>query len=598
MMKKDKPLSSRTTGWTDEWSLDDSLQVLRSLSIRHALRGGPIGIQIAELIKQGDWASIIGFDLHLTSFDWPVQWLIECRQALGFFQKLEPLPYESEKELVAYNAFLLADLQCRSSNNKFRTLASGLSGEFSPGVVLALFRARRKIAKVLGPCPKVGDLDLRFGPGSTTSITKRKANPQQKLAETPQCSELLLRSGFLPSLLRAMPGWLECHYDGLPWIDEEGFETAYVPVVISPGRLEFVPKNAKTYRPIIVQQTLNTLLQRGLGIWLEKALRRAGIDITDQSKNQMMARLGSLNDDLATLDLQSASDTICKELVKFLLPEAWYALLRAAGCGVVVFGDQTIQLEQFSSMGNGYTFPLQTLLFWALTASVCEDQVSSVSVYGDDIICPSNRVREVVEVLEECGFTVNRLKSYVAGPFRESCGADYYLGIDTRPYYQKTAVSCETLFTLHNFYMRNHNIDDALEVEALIPEPLRLYGPDGYGDGHLISRDWGGRIQREFRRKGYCGVFFDTFQRAPAKVPNLWPGDYVTPLYSIYVKGDAIDPDVFRPMKPVNLPTSQESLDKDLVATEPLEKGKDGRVLWPLPGSEGYRKVSIYTFAR
>lgn len=597
-MKELKPPSSKKqTGWTDEWSLDDSLQVLRSLSIRHALRGGPIGHHIAELVRAGDWSSIIGYDLHLTSFDWPVHWLIECRQALGFFQKLEPLPYETEKELVAYNAFLLADLQCSVSNNKFRTLASGISGEFSPGVVTALFRARRKVAKILGPCPTVGDLDLRFGPGSTTSQTKRKANPQRKLAETPQCSELLLRSGYLPSLLRAMPGWLECHYDGMPWIDEEGYETAYVPVEVSPGRLEFVPKNAKTYRPIIVQQTLNTLLQRGIGIWLEKVLRRAGIDISDQSKNQKMARLGSLNDDLATLDLQSASDTICRELVKFLLPEAWYALLRAAGSGVVRYKDETMTLEQFSSMGNGYTFPLQTLLFWALTASVCEDQVSSVSVYGDDIICPSNRVREVVEVLEECGFSVNRSKSYVAGPFRESCGADYYLGIDTRPYYQKTLVTGETLFTLHNYYMRNHNIDDAKFVEEQIPEPLRLYGPDGYGDGHLISQEWEGRLKREYRRKGYCGVYFDTFQRVAAKVPNLWPGDYVTPLYSIYVKGRADDPDMFRRFFLADDLPTRDWFDK-LIATEQLETGRDGRILWPLPGSEGYQKVSIYTFAR
>ena len=91
-------------------------------------------------------------------------------------------------------------------------------------------------------------------------------------------------------------------------------------------------------------------------------------------------------------------------------------------------------------MGNGFTFPLETLIFWALTASACEGDVDSVSVYGDDIICPRERADDVIDTLTMCGFKINLEKSFVEGPFRESCGCDYYKGIDIRPFYKKEPV--------------------------------------------------------------------------------------------------------------------------------------------------------------
>jgi len=74
-------------------------------------------------------------------------------------------------------------------------------------------------------------------------------------------------------------------------------------------------------------------------------------------------------------------------------------------------------------MGNGFTFPLETLIFWALTRAVC-GSTATVSAYGDDIICPSDRAEDVIAVLTEVGFSVNLEKSFWNGPFRESCGSD------------------------------------------------------------------------------------------------------------------------------------------------------------------------------
>lgn len=327
---------------------------------------------------------------------------------------------------------------------------------------------------------------------------------------------------------------------------------------------------------------------------MKSRLAKAGISITDQTINQRFARQGSISNLLATLDLQSASDSIATELVRFLLDDDWFVLLQAARSGTTLYRkpnnlEEFIRLEKFASMGNGFTFPLETVIFWALTAAACEGSVSSVSAYGDDLICPSDRAESVIGLLEYCGFTVNTKKSYVSGPFRESCGADYYLGIDTRPYYQENLVSGESLFVLHNFYVRHHDSEMAQAVLDVLNPDLLIFGPDGYGDGHLIREDWTGYRTRVMRRRGYGGLLFDTYQRVPRVIPNLYPGDYVTPLYTIYCAGEA-------PSREVDLSWLLYCYNWEPMPG--LEYLANGRVLWPLPGSSEYRKVSIYTFAR
>jgi len=99
-----------------------------------------------------------------------------------------------------------------------------------------------------------------------------------------------------------------------------------------------------------------------------------------------------------------------------------------------------------SSMGNAFTFPLQTLIF-ANVAKVSlkslglplwqADGLPSYSVFGDDIIVDGRAFRRVCQLLERCGFIVNQTKSFNEGPFRESCGGDYFKGHDTRGVYLK-----------------------------------------------------------------------------------------------------------------------------------------------------------------
>jgi hypothetical protein len=136
--------------------------------------------------------------------------------------------------------------------------------------------------------------------------------------------------------------------------------------MIDDGKLEFVPKNAKTFRSTVTEPVLNGLTQLAIGDFLFDRLKRSGLDLRDQTRNQRLALEGSLTGALATLDLSSASDTISRELVYHLLPLEWAHFLGLSRTGHIKYRGQRYTLEKFSSMGNGYTFPLESLIFGLL----------------------------------------------------------------------------------------------------------------------------------------------------------------------------------------------------------------------------------------
>jgi hypothetical protein len=99
-------------------------------------------------------------------------------------------------------------------------------------------------------------------------------------------------------------------------------------------------------------------------------------------------------------------------------------------------------------MGNGFTFELESLIFWALTratfeASVIKDRGDRrlCAVYGDDIICPQEMAWYLTTVLNYCGFSVNLDKSFYEGNFFESCGKHFFYGVDVTPVYQKERIT-------------------------------------------------------------------------------------------------------------------------------------------------------------
>lgn len=249
--------------------------------------------------------------------------------------------------------------------------------------------------------------------------------------------------------------------------------------IVKGNRLEFVPKDVTKCRTIAVEPSLNMFLQLGVGNYLFRRLRRFGIDLRDQVGNRLLALKGSIGNDPnrpATVDLSDASSRISRKLVKALLPADWFELLDTIRSPGYVREGTFTAYQMFSSQGNGFTFPLETLIFWAITRSV----TSRVKVYGDDIIVPSRAGKRVMERLEIYGFRVNREKSYATGPFRESCGADYLDGVFVRPiYYKADCKRYSDIAALHNLlYARWGYLPRTLAyLRSFVPKQRRSYGP-------------------------------------------------------------------------------------------------------------------------
>jgi len=306
-----------------------------------------------------------------------------------------------------------------------------------------LFTAAGKISSLLGRFCWSRCVDgMAFGPGASFSLPRAVAFPWSKfetnLDVNPQSVPLAL------AVLAEQPAWCRS-------LIEQG--ACIVPN--AKNRLTTVPKNYKRDRTIAIEPLMGIYIQKGIGAFIRRRLKRVGINLDDQSANQLGAFVGSISGELATIDLKSASDTISIGIVEQLLPPDWFQALEQCRSQLGVLGsEERILYRKFSSMGNGFTFELETLIFWALGSAVSDLlrlKDRRLLVYGDDIIFPSSHAEEFVEVLEWCGFTPNRKKTHLSGPFRESCGKHYLAGIDVTPFYIRRNIETEDdLFLLHN----------------------------------------------------------------------------------------------------------------------------------------------------
>lgn len=211
--------------------------------------------------------------------------------------------------------------------------------------------------------------------------------------------------------------------------------------VVSSLKLTLVPKTFKSLRSIMPNTTIGTYMSYGLGEMIRKRLARKGQDIrTLQMRHRYLAREASRHGLLATADLSSASDSISVALVQSLFPPDWFDILNRSRIGVVSLPNgTTVQSDTFCTMGVGYTFPLQTLVFLSLLRAIEATLFGrlnrrTISVYGDDLIYSSRMHQTVVSVFTELGFVINLDKTNHEGNFRESCGGDYFHGVDVRPF--------------------------------------------------------------------------------------------------------------------------------------------------------------------
>ncbi len=287
------------------------------------------------------------------------------------------------------------------------------------------------IRRLIGTTVPVDRLLGTFSSGASTSLTRQPGVVARKYTEQPDVTQEAWDIVW-PFLYRESPLWLSMN----PGILNPRFVDGNV--------MFFVPKNNDIERVACKEPDLNLYLQKATGDFIRSRLKRVGINLNDQSINQRLAREGSLTGKLATLDLSSASDSVTTQLVCRLLSVDWFSFLDGIRCKRTVLPDGTLhENEMLSSMGNGFTFELESLIFYALVKAIArlKGEHGIISVYGDDIIAPSSLVGVVKCLFSFVGFTLNSEKTFSRGFFRESCGGHYYRGVDVTPFYIKSPIT-------------------------------------------------------------------------------------------------------------------------------------------------------------
>jgi hypothetical protein len=302
--------------------------------------------------------------------------------------------------------------------------------------------------------------EARNGPGA--AVGAESTDFYTKLFDSKlTCSSVGLLRAYT-NYLKTYPLWLEAEETRrTAWGDSE---------IVADNRLDFVPKDATISRSICIEPVLNMFFQLGMGRLIERRLKNFfGVTLSFQPDvNRALALMGSCTGDMVTIDLSSASDSMSLRMVRELFPPdivQWFEILRSRSSR---YKSEVIGLNMLSTMGNGFTFPVQTALFSCIVAAAHEvDGLTRVdhphgmpvlslkhlpnwSVFGDDIICSQRVLRKVLRLLTLTGFEVNGLKTFYEGLFRESCGHDYFKGHDVRGVYCKTLKTPQDRYTLIN----------------------------------------------------------------------------------------------------------------------------------------------------
>lgn len=459
-------------------------------------------------------------------------------QVIKLFSKSEIFPSVIDTRKVAEENFIRAEVQCQQTNARFESERSPFIGK--PAESAIFYLAQRKISRILGPAPSIDKLNFTFGPGANVGLSKYTSVYDKLNAPITLTRNL---TSIAPRVLAEMPSWVALAA-GIQAVPTPMLFKVKCPVQLVAGsKLGFVPKTAKTDRAICIEPLLNSIVQLSLGKKLRRRLSMAGCNLNSQERNQELARIGSITNELATIDLSSASDTISYQVVSRLIPAPWLHLLNCCRSESFTYEGKTFPLEKFSSMGNGYTFELESLLFLALARSTCDFlniATDQVNVYGDDIIIPVGAVTMFRQVLNFAGFIVNEDKSFSDGPFRESCGKDWFLGHAVRPLFIKKKITNEQLMIWCNrLFHLSHHLDDYrwaklyYGIKGLVDKPFTLLnGPSGYGDGHFVSDPIPGNQTRcSYLRRGWDGRGYFTLAARAISRKRASIGVYSSALY-------------------------------------------------------------------
>lgn len=354
--------------------------------------------------------------------------IFAIRHLTAFFKKIE-IPCSKSRESLAIEGYLQCEKDVKDADKR-------ISDEDRSDLLRMSALLFRDVFTLVDRDIHEFNIMGKHGPGKTAD--RNSGNQKYDLSE--------------------WPARLEAEFPyGNEAVPNPGFNYLYERVaILEPGeerpvKVTLVPKTLKTPRIIAIEPTAMQYMQQGL---MEKFVKYLEIDktvsgmigFTDQIPNQDLAREGSLYRELATLDLKEASDRVSNQHVRALLqrfPTLQRAVESVRSRKAVIPGGPVIRLAKFASMGSALTFPFEAMVFLTLVFLGIEKELNrpltrkdfkvlsnQVRVYGDDIVVPVRFVSSVVRVLDTFGYKVNTGKSFWNGKFRESCGKEYFDGVD------------------------------------------------------------------------------------------------------------------------------------------------------------------------
>lgn len=473
----------------------------------------PRALTVAILLRYQEWDQLVSLRVDPRRYSSAEAYFRDAVPT-ELLRKLQGLPLSVDLHEEAVKSFFESEAQCFRTNERLVPYLEGFTHPLYDERIGRVVRlTRKKLDSILGRPDKT--IPGRFGPGATFADRGARTTVAHKMMSNPTMTA---------SALPFMFDWVDT-----AWARACAADSESVLDVVRGNRFTSVPKDSTKNRGICIEPGVNIYYQLGIGDMLKRRLRRHGIELATeelkslpdglsgvlkratsldgQERHRRKARAASLSGDFATIDLSSASDTVCINLVKLLLPARWYEILSDLRSPYTLLNGKWVRLEKFSSMGNGYTFELETLVFlsliWGLVAAMGRELVlgEDLLVYGDDIIVPSEYAGEVLAMLRFFGFTPNEKKTFLSGHFRESCGGDFFSGANVRPFYlEKIPNDPQSLiayanglsrlrdrdFIGHAFRARIHRA--WLHVLDAIPSHIRrCRGPEDLGD--LVIRE-------------------------------------------------------------------------------------------------------------
>jgi hypothetical protein len=416
--------------------------------------GSLIGLEAQDFIRKGDFASYLELNVDPSRYDDPKHFAEDYLVA-EILRKSINLPLGVDRVDVARRKFFAAERHNAETNERL----------WSQPCPEWVYDWSREVLTIMGPLTssvleRIESL-CGHGPGASVGVKAIGSVKSNKYDAIPTVTERLQ-----PFLASIMPAFVRDYWSS----------SGHLKCKVVRGSHHFtVTKDSESNRNAAKEPTWNAWLQKGIGNQMSVRLRGFGVNLRSQLRNQELART-AIEFGNSTVDLKQASDMIARNAVLLALcankdPQGlrWYSLLDLARSHEVRFrseGESSWHaLEMFSSMGNGFTFPLETVLYLALVRTVVpRDEWDNVTVYGDDIILPQAYTTPFFDRLEYLGFQVNRSKTRLAGVFFESCGTDWFKGQNVRP-----------------FYLRHDPSDDGIPYALQTANALRLWLKRVYG---------------------------------------------------------------------------------------------------------------------